>query len=123
MHALKRLMLRLESVANIQLWSYSDPALGNPLSVDVIELPRLLLTFKKKISTNGTVRYMCQEQTGTYIAPVVTANASPPRSRAALYPCRTTTMSTSCCTAAAYAHQGTVCGTFRLAWISLTRSG
>ena len=69
-HALVRLMLRLESVANILLWTYSDPALGNPLSIDIIELPRLHLTFKKKSTTNGLVQYVCVEQSGTYIAPI-----------------------------------------------------
>ena len=69
LHALVRIMLRL-SASNILLWSLVNPSHGADLSVDVVELPRLHLTFKKKPSASGKVRYMCVEQNGTYIAPI-----------------------------------------------------
>ena len=70
LHALMRIMLRLECASHILLWSLVDPASGAPLSVDIVELPRLHLTFKKKPSPDGKVHYMCMEQSGCHIAPV-----------------------------------------------------
>jgi hypothetical protein len=70
LHALVRLMLRLDCLANILAWSKSDPtaSLNNKISIDTIELPRLRLTFEKKICTeSGTVQYMCLEQSGMYL--------------------------------------------------------
>ena len=41
------------------------PAEG--ISIDIIELPRLQLTFEKVVSAKGIVRYMCVEQSGTFL--------------------------------------------------------
>jgi hypothetical protein len=44
LHALVRLMLRLDCLANILAWSKSDPtaSLNNKISIDTIELPRYI---------------------------------------------------------------------------------
>lgn len=70
LHALVRLMLRLDCLPNIQAWSKSDPSVSShaAISIDTIELSRLRLTFEKKISADtGVVRYMCLEQSGMYL--------------------------------------------------------
>jgi hypothetical protein len=70
LHALVRMMLRLDYLANILAWSRSDPtaSASTDISIDVIELPRLRLTFEKKIDGGGKVRYMCVEQSGMFLA-------------------------------------------------------
>ena len=60
-------MLRLDSLSNIIAWSRNDPANGD-ISIDLIELPRLHLTFEKMQSIDGTYRYFCAEQSGLFIA-------------------------------------------------------
>ena len=70
LHALVRLLLRLDCLANVLAWSKSDPhsSADAPISIDTIELPRLRLTFEKKVSSiTGHVQYMCVEQTGMYL--------------------------------------------------------
>ena len=70
LHALIRLILRLDCLSNVLAWSKSDPnsTLNAPISIDVIELPRLRLTFEKRISSvTGHVQYVCIEQNGTYL--------------------------------------------------------
>jgi hypothetical protein len=60
----------IDCLANILAWSKSDPtaSLNNKISIDTIELPRLRLTFEKKIcAESGKVQYMCLEQSGTYL--------------------------------------------------------
>jgi len=68
LHALMRLMLRLDTLSNILAWSYTQPDAGADVSVDVIELPRLHLTFEKKKGIDGKVKYFCIEQSGMFIA-------------------------------------------------------
>ena len=70
LHALVRLVLRLDCLANILAWSKSDPSASpnSLISIDTIELPRLRLTFEKKISAiTGHVQYVCVEQSGMYL--------------------------------------------------------
>ena len=70
LHALVRLILRLDCLANVLAWSKSDPnaSPNAPISIDTIELPRLHLTFEKKLSAiTGKVQYVCVEQTGMYL--------------------------------------------------------
>ena len=70
LHALVRLLLRLDCLANVLAWSKSDPnaSPNAPISIDTIELPRLRLTFEKKVSaTTGQVQYVCVEQSGMYL--------------------------------------------------------
>ena len=70
LHALVRLLLRLDCLANVLAWSKSDPhsTADALISIDTIELPRLRLTFEKKVSSiTGHVQYMCVEQTGMYL--------------------------------------------------------
>ena len=67
MHALVRLLLRLDSMANIVAWSKSDPSAATStsgVSIDLIELPRLRLTFEKFIQSDNSVKYICAEQSG-----------------------------------------------------------
>ena len=66
LHALVRLMLRLDSMAGILAWSKSNPAEGG-VSIDVVEIPRLRLTFEKVIKEN-VVRFICLEQNGLMLA-------------------------------------------------------
>jgi hypothetical protein len=66
LHALVRLMLRLDSLAGLLAWSRSNPAEG-PVSIDVVEIPRLRLTFEKVVKDTG-VRYICIEQNGLTLA-------------------------------------------------------
>jgi hypothetical protein len=77
LHALVRILLRLDTLGNILAWSYSDPAdEGGNVSVDLIELPRLRLTFERRsdirVNTDGTrtsvERYFCLEQSGLFLA-------------------------------------------------------
>jgi hypothetical protein len=69
LHALVRLTLRLDCLANILAWSKSDPTVSPQasISIDSIELPRLRLTFEKKISATGNVQYFCAEQSGMFL--------------------------------------------------------
>ncbi|KAJ1425171.1 hypothetical protein B484DRAFT_93375, partial [Ochromonadaceae sp. CCMP2298] len=67
LHALIRSLLRLESLSHILAWSRTDPGKG-PLPVDVIELPRLRLTFERVVAPDGGVKYMCLEQSGMHVA-------------------------------------------------------
>jgi hypothetical protein len=69
LHALVRLVLRLDCLANILAWSKSDPTASSQaaISIDTIELPRLRLTFEKKISATGNVQYLCVEQSGMFL--------------------------------------------------------
>jgi len=69
LHALVRLMLRLDCLSNIVAWTKQDPTAeaAQGISIDVIELPRLQLTFEKVVSAKGVVRYMCVEQSGTFL--------------------------------------------------------
>ena len=66
LHALVRMMLRLDSMANILAWSKTDPSSGK-VSIDIVELPRLRLTFEKTQIADGSARYFCLEQTGLFI--------------------------------------------------------
>ncbi|CAM9179352.1 unnamed protein product, partial [Ectocarpus fasciculatus] len=68
-HALARLLLRLDSLSHILAWSKTNPADGSaPVSIDLIELPRLRLTLEKQVLPDGTVRYNCLEQSGLWLA-------------------------------------------------------
>ena len=69
LHALVRLMLRLDALSHILAWSKTDPSGGGKsISIDLIELPRLRLTFEKVVQPGGLVKYVCLEQSGTFIA-------------------------------------------------------
>ena len=70
LHALVRLILRLDCLSNMLAWTKSDPntSPNTPISIDTIELPRLNLTFEKRVSpSTGHVQYMCLEQNGLYL--------------------------------------------------------
>ena len=67
-HALIHLLLRLEPLSHILAWSKNDPTKISEVSIDIIELPRLRLSFEKVIHADGTVKYMCVEQSGYFIA-------------------------------------------------------
>lgn len=77
-HAILRTILRLDALSNILVWSKTSPADANGssghhmLSIDVIELPRLRLTFKKTITKNSEVLYLCVEQPGYYLCDLTT---------------------------------------------------
>jgi hypothetical protein len=74
LHALVQVMLRLEPMANIVAWSSVAPTpnakgvASFASSVDLIELPRLRLSFEKSLGADGSVRYLCLEQSGHHIA-------------------------------------------------------
>ena len=68
LHSLIRILLRVESFAHIIAWTKEKVTPDADISVDLIELPRLRLSFEKKILSDGTVRYICLEQNGQYIA-------------------------------------------------------
>lgn len=67
-HALCRILIRLDSVSHILAWSKTNPAEGKPVTIDLVELPRLRLTFEKQTMADGTVRYNTLEQTGLWLA-------------------------------------------------------
>lgn len=71
LHALVRQLLRLDSMSHIIVWSRVQPTQSNDLksgmSIDLIELPRLCLTFEKRLSKDGTTRYFCLEQSGLFL--------------------------------------------------------
>jgi hypothetical protein len=74
-HALVRMMLRLEDLSHLLLWTSTNPANpaspSTPYSIDLIELPRLRLSFeRRKMVVNGSekVQYFCVEQQGFYLA-------------------------------------------------------
>jgi hypothetical protein len=74
-HALINLVLRLDSMANILAWSKTDPSDGQPVPIDIIELPRMRLTFERTMlsaSQSGAdkrsvCRYTCLEQSGLFL--------------------------------------------------------
>ena len=68
LHALVRLMLRLEPLSQILAWSRVNPSSGTQVPVDLIELPRLRLSFERAVQSDGTVRYNCLEQSGCFLA-------------------------------------------------------
>lgn len=67
LHALIRMLLKLENISHILAWTTANPIVEGPLSIDLIELPRLGLTFVKRVAGDGKVRYFCQEQNGLFI--------------------------------------------------------
>ena len=69
-HSLLRLFLRLENLSHILLWSKNSDDGTGKVAVDVIELPRLRLTFERRVTPDGKNRYYCVEQSGYYIAEV-----------------------------------------------------
>jgi hypothetical protein len=66
-HALLRTVLRLESLSHILLWSRSVGQVSMSASIDLIEMPRLRLTFERK-SVGAEFRYYCVEQPGFFIS-------------------------------------------------------
>jgi hypothetical protein len=68
LHALVRILLRLDTLGNIMAWSHVDPTDGNPVTIDIIELPRLRLTFERRFDGQGQARYFCLEQSGLFLA-------------------------------------------------------
>ena len=67
LHALVRMILRLDSMSSVIAWSMTSPEDG-PTTIDVVEFPRLRLTFEKRVSNKGVVRYFCVEQSGLYLS-------------------------------------------------------
>ena len=68
LHSLLNLLLRLDSLSHIALWSKTEPSPGSAVSIDAVELPYLRLTFEKVGQSDGSVRYMCVEQSGFCLA-------------------------------------------------------
>ena len=68
LHAFFRVLLRLEPMSHILAWSKTNPSKSTAFSVDTVELPRLRLTFEKKVLPDGTVRYICLEQSGQFVS-------------------------------------------------------
>jgi hypothetical protein len=66
-HALLRTLLRLESLSHILLWSRSVGQTSMSASIDLIEMPRLRLTFERK-SVGSEFRYYCVEQPGFFLS-------------------------------------------------------
>ncbi len=62
---------QIESVSHILVWT--EAAKGEQLSVNLVELPRLRLTFTTKVE-DGEVRFYCQEHAGLYISQKRNAN-------------------------------------------------
>lgn len=62
------LLLRLDSLSNVLAWSKTDPTKGGGIQIDLIEFPRIHLTFEKKSGPDGTLRYYCLEQSGLFLA-------------------------------------------------------
>lgn len=73
-HALIRMLMVLDTFSNIVAWSKTKPEdnpkekVHIPISIDLIELPRLRLTFEKKQDREGKVIYTCLDHAGLYIA-------------------------------------------------------
>jgi hypothetical protein len=67
LHALFRMILTLDTLGNVLVWTKTQPIPGTPISIDVVELPRLHLTFEKKVDSEGKIVYMCVEQSGLFI--------------------------------------------------------
>jgi hypothetical protein len=67
LHALVRMLLRLDSLSSVIAWSVSPPEDG-PTTIDLVELPRLHLTFEKRLGSAGNVRYFCVEQSGLFLS-------------------------------------------------------
>ena len=55
-------------MSHILAWSKTNPASSSTISVDTVELPRLRLTFEKRVLNDGTVRYICLEQSGQFVS-------------------------------------------------------
>jgi hypothetical protein len=62
------LLLRLDSLSNVLVWSKKDPSSGAGIQIDLIEFPRLHLTFEKRKSNDGSFKYFCVEQSGLFLA-------------------------------------------------------
>lgn len=68
LHALIHLLLRLEPLSHMIAWSKTDPGFHASVGVDLIELPRLRLSFEKTIAPDGSVKFMCLEHSGHHLA-------------------------------------------------------
>jgi hypothetical protein len=77
LHALVRQLLRLDTLAHIVAWSKINPRqaqangqcpIAIATTIDMIEFPRLRLSFEKRTLPDGTIRYYCIEQPGMFIA-------------------------------------------------------
>ena len=70
LHGLLRLLIRFESLTHILAWTTKDTCdeKTSTISIDIVELPRLQLTFEKKILSDGTVKYYCVEHNGLFIS-------------------------------------------------------
>jgi hypothetical protein len=66
-HALIRCILRLESLSHILFWTKSAGKDSMNATIDLIELPRLRLTFERKVVEENQSRYYCIEQAGYYL--------------------------------------------------------
>jgi hypothetical protein len=68
LHAVLRSILRLESFSHCLFWSKSVGQDSMNATIDLVELPRLRLTFERRKGEGNEYRYYCLEQTGFYIA-------------------------------------------------------
>ena len=55
----------IESISHILAWT--EAALGEPLSVSLVELPRLGLTFTARVE-DGELRFYCKEHAGLFVS-------------------------------------------------------
>ena len=69
LHGLIRLLIRMETFSHILPWTLDKQAGSDGVvnSVDLIELPRLHLSFEKVRNADGTIRYRCVEHAELYI--------------------------------------------------------
>jgi hypothetical protein len=68
LHALIHLLLRLEPLSHMIAWSKTDPGTNASTGVDLIELPRLRLSFEKVVAPDGSVKFTCPEISGHHVA-------------------------------------------------------
>jgi hypothetical protein len=66
-HALVRILLRLDDMPHILAWTKKNPEEGGPINIDLVELPRLHLSFEKVTLPDGKIRFICPEQSGLYL--------------------------------------------------------
>ena len=79
---LARLLLRLEDLSHVLVWSLGEAARDDAdCSIDLVELPRLNLTFRSKVEA-GSVQLYCEQHEGFFITNRRSSNvriAKPPR--------------------------------------------
>lgn len=66
-----QLLHRLDSFSNILVWSKSNPETSGNIQIDIIELPRLHITFEKRLAHDGTYKYFCVEHSGMFLSTTI----------------------------------------------------